>query len=343
MALHDKMQEKKQKKEQKALDGKQDDEIKKLQEELKQMNSKKDRSRSSSRSRSSRRRRRRRDSSEEDEEFRRSSRKARAMIEQQYEDNLMRIGPRYAQGDVITENKLQAQIIQLQQTVINVLQDALLNERSLTKADINKLIAAQQAARDGSMDALNGQYSRMIAGAPPPRQRLLPEAQGRRDRFIENEEPPPRPMQRQLTLPALQQRSPSPLRRAQTAPAPSPHLFCRYSEELQFSRKPLTPSFDPGSSHRCPACSLHIRVSASDAWILEMRKPVLVNDGYGGEQQAISTRTYEVGGRFVVKCHTEEGEFACVLCQQHRDVDTMCGNVESLVQHLGQSHNSDQF
>lgn len=37
------------------------------------------------------------------------------MIEQAYSDNLRRMGNGYAQGDLLTENQLQAQIIQLQQ------------------------------------------------------------------------------------------------------------------------------------------------------------------------------------------------------------------------------------
>ena len=82
----------------------------------------------------------------------------------------------YAQGDVIAENKLQAQVIQLQQTVINVLQDALLNDRKLSKADIHRLITAQDNARQGSLDALRDQYDRMIQDEP----QLAIEYNGRR-------------------------------------------------------------------------------------------------------------------------------------------------------------------
>ena len=101
MTLHDKLQDKRARKEQKALDGKQDDEINKLRTEVGQLrveSNKKEPSRSRSGSRD-RRRRRRRDSSDDSEEFRRSARRSRAMIEHRYEDNLMRMGPRYAQGD----------------------------------------------------------------------------------------------------------------------------------------------------------------------------------------------------------------------------------------------------
>lgn len=117
MTLHDKIQERKEAKKQKGIDSKQDDEIKQLREEMKQIENGRRRDRSSSRSRSSsrRRRRRREDDYYDDERFARSARRSRAMIEQTYEDNLRRLGSGYAQGDLVTENQLQAQVIQLQQ------------------------------------------------------------------------------------------------------------------------------------------------------------------------------------------------------------------------------------
>jgi len=110
MALADKIQEKRDKSKQKSLDGKQDGEIKVLQEKIKQLEidngpagdknggRKEGCSRSHSRS-SSGRRRRRRDNYDDDEHFAHSARRSRAMIEQAYEENLMRIGQGYAQGD----------------------------------------------------------------------------------------------------------------------------------------------------------------------------------------------------------------------------------------------------
>ncbi|KAI1497154.1 hypothetical protein F5X99DRAFT_32775 [Biscogniauxia marginata] len=43
-----------------------------------------------------------------------------ALIRREYDEGLERLGRRYAVGDTITENQLQAQIIALQQTVISV-------------------------------------------------------------------------------------------------------------------------------------------------------------------------------------------------------------------------------
>ncbi|KAI7539462.1 hypothetical protein KC317_g17474, partial [Hortaea werneckii] len=163
MTLHDKVQEKRDKKKQKAVDAKQTGEIERLRKKVEAVKSGHDSDdeteSSGSRSRSQYRRRRRR--SWEEDDFAYESRRSRAMIERMYEDHLMRAGDRYATGDMITENRLQTQIIQLQQTVINVLQDALYSGRGLTETDQRRLIAAQSAARDGSLDALEDHYARI--------------------------------------------------------------------------------------------------------------------------------------------------------------------------------------
>lgn len=79
---------------------------------------------------------------------------------------------------MVTENKLQAQVIQLQKTVIDVLQDVVQIGRGLTDADMEKIIAAQNTARDGALGALKGQYQRMIMdnepGASKPREERPP-------------------------------------------------------------------------------------------------------------------------------------------------------------------------
>lgn len=229
---------------------------------------------------------------------------------------------------VITENKLQSQIIQLQQTVINVLQDALYNDRPLTKADINKLITAQQAAREGSLDALRGQYNRMLEAPVPTQRSIAPSVT-----------PPPR----RLTMGHRRTSSLPPPRRAATAPAsPLPPLFCRYSQDLQDTRKPLGGAFDRGGDRHCPACDVRIPVDSQDYWVLETRTAVTVVNGHG-QKDVTEMRSFQMNPRFVIKCHTEEGEFACVLCNQNRDVDVICDNVDMLVKHLGRVHGASEF
>ncbi|KAK3207762.1 hypothetical protein GRF29_96g373612 [Pseudopithomyces chartarum] len=92
---------------------------------------------------------------------------ASALIQRQYDEGYGRLGSRFAMGDTITENQLQKQIIQLQQTVISVLQDALFNDRHLSPSDMAKLSAASDAAREGSISALRAQQQRLALEESP--------------------------------------------------------------------------------------------------------------------------------------------------------------------------------
>ncbi|CAK4033228.1 unnamed protein product [Lecanosticta acicola] len=178
MTLQDKISEKRAKKKQAKTDRSQDNQLKEMQEKSPSRSS---RSRSSSRRRPPR-------NLDDDAYLAANGARSKDMIERTYQDHLARLGPKYARGDLMTENKLQAQVIQLQQTVIGVLQDALYNGRNLSEEDLRRLIAAQNSARDGSIEALQGQYERMLAlekksngsgsdqGSAP---RALPEPQAR--------------------------------------------------------------------------------------------------------------------------------------------------------------------
>ncbi|KAF2791658.1 hypothetical protein K505DRAFT_326689 [Melanomma pulvis-pyrius CBS 109.77] len=228
-----------------------------------------------------------------------------ALIQRQYDEGYGRLGRKFAVGDTLTENQLQAQIIALQQTVIHVLQEALYNDRPLTRADQAKLIAASNAAREGSLDALRQQQLRLGVEAPP---------------------------QRALTAP----------KRASTIIEAEP-LFCRYSLDLQYiQNKPLAASFAPGEDCHCPACGLRLAVTSDDFWQIGKRTPILVSEG-GYEKEIMETREFHLGQRFVIKCHTADGEYACVLCNKHRDVDAICRSVEALVNHVGNFHEVDEL
>ncbi|KAF1840341.1 uncharacterized protein K460DRAFT_348682 [Cucurbitaria berberidis CBS 394.84] len=234
------------------------------------------------------------------------------MIQRMYDDMYGRMGKRFAQGDAIVENQLQAQIISLQQTVINVLQDALYNDRQLTRADMAKLIAASNSAREGSLDALRQAQHRLGSNAS-------------------NRSPSP-------------QRSIAPPKRASTTILDGPdQLFCRYSLDLQYiQNKPLAASFAPGGSCQCPACGVRLDVTADDFWMIGKRMPVTVIDK-GYESEIFETREFRLGQRFVLKCHTPDGEYACTICNKNRDVDAICRNVESLVKHVGTYHDADEL
>ncbi|KAI7210680.1 hypothetical protein KC333_g8095 [Hortaea werneckii] len=350
MTLHDKVQEKRDKKKQKALDAKQTGEIEKLRKRvdaLKSGNESGDETDSTGSRSKSRNRRPRRRSLEEDD-FVYESRRSRAMIERMYEDHLMRAGDRYATGDIITENRLQKQIIQLQQTVINVLQDALYSGRGLTETDQRRLIAAQSAARDGSLDALEDHYARISArqrreilpsNTTP---RLLPPAPSTSNNEPSTHYLPPNPSPAPTT--ALRPYRP-PHSTTHSSYSPDPALFCPYSIHLQTTIDPLPPpppsttTTEPtGSSITCPTCHSHIPVSSRDYWILSTSGPhppsssthphhPISDKAYEDDDfiplPAAATATYpayprnrewKLTARFLVKSHTPEGKFACTFC-----------------------------
>ncbi|ORY10207.1 hypothetical protein BCR34DRAFT_355579 [Clohesyomyces aquaticus] len=223
-----------------------------------------------------------------------------ALIRRQYDEGYERLGRRFAVGDTLTENQLQAQIIALQQTVIQVLQDALYHDRQLTRVDQAKIVAASNAAREGSLEALRAQAQRLNADAPP--QRALPAP-----------------------------------KRASTVVEADP-LFCRYSLDLQYiPNKPMAASFAPGGDCRCPACGVRLGVDSDDFWQIGKRTPIIISER-GYEKEVMETREFHLGQRFVIKCHTVDGEYACVLCSKHRDVDAICRTPEALVNHVGRFH-----
>ena len=231
-----------------------------------------------------------------------------ALIQRQFDEGYGKLGRRFAEGDTLTENQLQKQIIALQQTVINVLQDALYNKRELTRADMAKLVAASDAAREGSLDALRAQQQRLA---------------------LEDSSAPPYAASpsRALTAP----------KRASSV-AESDPLFCRYSLNLQYiPKKPLAASFAPGGECRCPDCGLRLDVSSEDFWQIGKRTPIIIKEN-GYEKEVMETREFRLAQRFVIKCHTADGEFACVLCNKHRERDALCRTVEGLVNHVGKFH-----
>lgn len=130
-----------------------------------------------------------------------------AQVQRAFDEGYERWGRRFAAGDVVTENKLQAQIIALQQTVIAVLQDALRDGRRLTRADMARLVAASDAAREGSLDALDAQRRRLMAIEAAPPRRPSPPASGSFSYSLRSRSysPPPPPQSRRgrtTTLPA---------------------------------------------------------------------------------------------------------------------------------------------
>ncbi|KAL2283106.1 hypothetical protein FJTKL_10209 [Diaporthe vaccinii] len=349
---------------QKKKDAGQDDEIKKLKGELEQMKG----------------------AGKKPDELERNLNTSGPMIKQEYDVGYDKLGRRFAVGDMITENELQKQIILLQQTVIGVLEDALYSGRQIDRAGVDKLVYASRAARNGSLDALQGQYQRLMQTAPPSRTPKTVEAE-----VIElssrgsspRRPPPPRalmPPPRSKTPAPPPPRSSSKMRNAKD-------FFCRYSIDLQRSPKmPLARSFDPGRESRCPACKIRIPVDSDDMWDVDFpirgrlppapahprapspgvlgsskgssgkkAKPAAAGNGTamsrgrsrtGKEVVAVTEQsgkklTFRVPARFVVKCHTPLGEYACGLCAAPRGdsaVVVLCETPEDLVDHIAKEH-----
>lgn len=332
MNLHDKIQDKRNQAKQKETDEGQDKQIQDLKNEVERLQSKGDGgSQASGRSRSRRRKsiassaHNDSDSDDYDRQVQRSQRD----IQREFDQNYQQLGDRYAEGDAVTENRLKDQIISMQQTVIDVLQDALYNGRSLSKADIQRLVAAQDQAKQGSLEAMRDQARRM----------------GRRSSHWEID------TRRQLTLPTpdspMDDGFPQP-RRVRTEPTTydlPPALYCRYAYDLQTDQSvEIHRNFLPQSSLKCPACRAYVGVSTQNGWVLETRTllPASQQDERGGLTEL---RKYRMDARLVLKSHTPEGDFACFMCYQDRtrDADCHCKTVDALVKHIGRDHTRDDL
>lgn len=181
-----------------------------------------------------------------------------------------------------------------------------------------KLVAASNSAREGSLKALQDQQVRLSTPLP-------------------NRSPsPPRSL-------------PAPRKPLSIAGPPDLHaagqetLYCRYSLDLQHDpSRPLAASMAPGGSCACPACGLCLDVTGDDFWMIGKRTPITVLDG-PYKSTVLETREFRLGQRFAVKCHTPDGEYACVICNRERDADAICRNVEALVKHVGTFHEVDEL
>lgn len=139
-------------------------------------------------------------------------------------------------------------------------------------------------------------------------------------------------------------------------------LFCRYSLDLQrMSDMALSRTFDPpeakqhppaaprGSRHHhhhpgphCPACREPLAVDATDEWAIEI--PVLRvprgrsrSRSRGRRERGETIKRFRIPARFVIKCHTPEGDFLCALCCGRQNV-VFCEDAEALVDHVAREH-----
>jgi hypothetical protein len=226
------------------------------------------------------------------------------------------------------------------------LEDALYSRKL---ENINKLYNASEFARQGSIDALQGQYQRMLQAAPLRR--------------------PVGPIRRISSTPTLKsgpaksvnpqtartERAISEIRIEEDAPPAngsiketaalasfefdaSGALFCHYAIDLQETDDALHIDFAKGGPQACPVCGTRIPVEAGRAWKVEkerVKEKVRTNEFV---DEVIEARTFLINNRFIVKSHREKAGYSCVLCSRHRDRDTICESIGGLVKHIWQKH-----
>lgn len=295
-----------------------------------------------------------------------------------------------------------------------MLEDALYSGRQINRAGIERLVFASESARNGSLDALKGQYHRLLSDLPPARPLLQhhhhhqhyanePEIIEVSSSSSTSTSGHPYSPRYAPARPALLAAPPPPPSQPSKRPSASGlDFFCRYSADLQLSPMPLARAFDPGRGSRCPGCRARLPLDADDMWEMEfpVRKklplPLLLpppapedraaaarrdpsppgrspsrhraDDGRRGSPRgrsragkevvaavvaeeeerlrqrgtAVRMMRFRVPARFVAKCHTPEGDYACVLCcgprGDYAGPVVLCDGPEALVDHVAREH-----
>jgi hypothetical protein len=287
----------------------------------------------------------------------------------EYDRGYRRLGEGFARGDcmlyqiawstytdekvVVTQNQLQAQIIQLQRTLLGIHQDYMLStylSPSSSHSHLLRLIQTTRSARVASIQALHMQYQRML----PPLEPVAPDP----PRTLPGSFPlPPNPVPRHDSLTRRHRsksrnrsrsRSPVPAEgqgeiTIQPFPNPRPHpqppsnkLFCVYARDLQIHpHLPLTDNYKEGGDNMCSFCHAHTSTRPGKAW-------EIIANGCG-EDGRHKRRIFLVKNRFVIKCHREGKGFACVLCARFKESDTVCREVGALMEHLWKDHTSGEL
>lgn len=292
-------------------------------------------------------------------------------IREEYDRGYRKLGEAFARGDctyllsdvattskltyaVMTQIQLQSQIIELQRTLLAIHQDYMLStylSPSSSHSHLARLIQTTRAARQASINALHMQYQRLLLSDQPNQADPQPTIPGafplppikapRNDSVVRK--PHSRPRHRSRS------NSPDPCSDDKEYhiqpfpnPPPAPHppptpkkLFCVYAKDLQdHARLPLTDNYKSGGDNLCPYCHAHIAVRPGKAW------EIVTNDCEGGVD---NRRVFLVRSRFLVKSHREGSGFACVLCARYRRSDTVCKEVDTLMEHLWKDHTGEEM
>lgn len=284
----------------------------------------------------------------------------KAAVTRQFKIGFQKTGVQFAIGDVQTHVAIQAHIITLQSVLVTTFLYGPTSSNSISHQLAN-LTAASRAAGTSVVDILAAQLQRQQASLPPtPRSSHSPVDHSHTSKA------PPYPITATVTNSTststslvryqepIRPRSGSPVNTtvidewrgrpkvdrtdtdttSLTGPTSygmksAPHeLYCLYAIDLQRHRdQQLASSITSDPVPCCPHCKRTMHLSPGKAW--EVRKE---DAGY--------ERCFQVSNRFVVKCHRDnaDGQYTCVLCSQHADVDTVCGDVKALIKHIWEDH-----
>ncbi|KAH6518189.1 hypothetical protein HBI81_176050 [Parastagonospora nodorum] len=282
----------------------------------------------------------------------------KAAVTRQFEIGFQKIGALFAVGDIQSHVALQAQIIALQNVLVTTFLYGPTSDDSISH-QLSNLNAASRAAGTSSVDILAAQIQRQQAALPhTPRSSRSPvgrshgsqavphpttvhESGSASTSLVRYQEPtqPRSGSPVNTTIIETWRGRPKPERTdtdttSMTGPTSygmrtAPHeLYCLYAIDLQRHRdQQLSDTITSESKPYCPHCKQDLHLSPGKAWEVVKR-----GDGY--------ERCFQVSNRFVVKCHRggADGQYSCVLCSRHADVDTVCGDVKALVKHIWEDH-----
>ncbi|KAH8693316.1 hypothetical protein GQ44DRAFT_719687 [Phaeosphaeriaceae sp. PMI808] len=270
-------------------------------------------------------------------------------ITRQFKIGYQKLGSQFAIGDVFSQVGLQSQVIALQGALVTTLLYGPTSSDSISHQLIN-LSTASRAASTSSVDILVAQSQRQQTGLPHklsashmPVEYPNPIASGTSsssNSLVKYQVPFRARSGSPVNTTVMEWRGrPKPDRTdtdttSMTGPTSygmksAPHdLYCLYSIDLQrHPSQPLSASITSDHVPNCPHCKRILHLSPGKAW--EVRK-----------DEGSYERCFQISNRFVVKCHrnTADGQYSCVLCSRHANVNSVCGDVKALVRHIWADH-----
>ncbi|KAK1750142.1 hypothetical protein QBC47DRAFT_332558 [Echria macrotheca] len=297
--------------------------------------------------------------SDDEDNLRDSLQRGGPSVQREYEQ-YAKLDPRFAQGDLTAQLQLQSQVITLQSTVIQILEDALYTGQPV---DTSKLYNASEFAREGAIRALRDQYRRMLegpglsaggGGGPQPsrvgrpnaglirRTSSTPALRSGGARYEDDAE------STTSVTSAKSRRGSSRYRPSGRTLAmdPARPLFCRRAEDLQRGGVAVDDVLSASEKDVCGACGADMASARNGSWRIE--KEVTMRQDRDRERgretvEVVEIRRFALTGRFLVKCHRERAGFTCYLCWRFRERDTLCPSVESLVGHVAEEHYISEY